>query len=124
VHDLGDRSSADTASIDDALSDRVEQRTRALKGGRLATRHHQEVARLGTLHSAADRRVEHCDTPLGEHPMNPSHQRRGVGRVIDVEATRLEVCDEAARSEAHQLHLNRPRQAGGHHLAIGGQGRW
>jgi len=61
---LADRLSADAANVNDPLGDRVEQRAGALKGGRLPTRHDQQVARPRTLHAAADRRVKHRDTLL------------------------------------------------------------
>ncbi len=109
--------------MDDTLRHRVEQRAGALERYRVAARHDQEVARPGAFHAAADRRVHHRDLAGGEHRMDPTHQGRRVGRVVDVKRAGLQMRDDAVRAEADRLHLRRPRQAGGDDIALAGKRR-
>jgi hypothetical protein len=57
VHDLGDRPGTDPAGVNDALGNRIEQRTGPLEHAWLTARHDQQIARLRAFHAAAHRRV-------------------------------------------------------------------
>jgi hypothetical protein len=55
--------------------------------------------------------------------MDPAHQPRGVGGVVDVKRAGLEMRDDAVRPEADLLHLRRTRQARRDRLTLGGDRR-
>src|SRR2546430_13468523 len=77
------RAGADSAGVDDPLGDRVEQRTGAGERGIVAAGHDQEIARLGALHAAADRRIEHRDVLRSEeHTSELQSQSNLVCRLL------------------------------------------
>ena len=114
------RSGADLAGVEDALRNRVEQRTPAFEGGRLAARHNQKIPCLRAFHAARHWRVQHGDTSGGQHVVDPPDEQGGIRCVVDVEPTRLNNTDDTAWTEADLLHLCRSRQASGNDFAFRG----
>ena len=109
--------------MDHPLRDGVEQRAGAGERGIIAAGHDQEIACLGALHAAADRRVQHRDMLFGEQRVHMPHQRRRVCRVVDIERAGFQVCDKAGGTEADRFHFFRAGQAGRDGIAFGGNRR-
>lgn len=73
---------------------------------------------MRALRPAADRCVEHVDILLGEGGIDPAHQRRRIGRQVEIGAVRLHAGEQPIRPEWHRLDLGRARQRGEHHFAV------
>ena len=76
VHDFRDRPGADAARVEHAFRDRVEHGARAIEDGAVTARHDQEVARLGALHAAAHRRIQHVDLLRREDAVHAPREQR------------------------------------------------
>src|SRR5262245_10966842 len=67
--------------VEHAPGDGVEHGPGALEDDALAVDHHEQIARPGALHPAADGRVQHLDALRRERGLHAPDDQRRVGRV-------------------------------------------
>ena len=79
------RSGADLAGVEDALRNRVEQRTPAFEGGRLAARHNQKISCPRAFHAARQGWAEAprgADAAATDAPLSDRNLRRLARRAF------------------------------------------
>ena len=122
VNELRDRARADGPDVVGLIADRVENRLVTFEHVLVAADPESQATRLGATRPAAHRRVEHVDPLLLELFVDPPHERRRVGREIEIDFPGSEPRAEPLCAEGHRFDFHRPGQRREHDVGRLGDG--